>query len=71
MLSPLSSINFSPRSLEKERVARKRMRTLLEEQADINEVLADENEILGVQQKSLLQLLVTKDRQLQGFLASV
>ena len=68
-LSPLSSANFSSEVYLKEKKARKRLRELLEEQADINETLADENEILVVQQKSLLKLLITKDKQLQKIAA--
>lgn len=71
MISPLSSTNFSIEYLEKERKARKKIRYLLDEQAQINELLADENEILGIQQKSLLKLLITKDKQLESLAASL
>ncbi|CAG9316701.1 unnamed protein product [Blepharisma stoltei] len=71
MLSPLSSTNFSIENVEKERKARKKIRYLLDEQAIINEQLADENEILNVQQKSLLKLLITKDKQLESLAASL
>lgn len=53
-ISPLDSGIFSFDALQKEKVARKKMRSLIEEQADLNEALFDENETLELQQKSLI-----------------
>lgn len=63
-VSLLDSGVFSFDALEKEKFQRKKLRALVEEQADLNESLADENEALELQQKSLLQLLLSKDKQI-------
>jgi len=71
ILSPIQSDQYSLEIYEKERKARKRMRRLINEQTEINEALADENDLLTRQQESLLQLLSNKDRQLQSLAASL
>lgn len=67
MVSPLVSRSLS---MEKERVARRRMSELLGKQGEINEILVNENEQLAAQQKTLLKLLTTKDKQLDYITAS-
>lgn len=74
LISPISHISTSHLSIEyfeRERKARKRLRQLLDEQAELNDGLIDENEILNIQQKHLLQLLITKDKQLESLTASL
>lgn len=71
ILSPIQSDQYSLEIYEKERKARKRIRRLLNEQTEINDALADENDLLTQQQESLVQLLSNKDRQLQSLAASL
>mmetsp|Transcript_23264 Transcript_23264/g.26395 ORF Transcript_23264/g.26395 Transcript_23264/m.26395 type:complete len:1389 (+) Transcript_23264:288-4454(+) len=59
--------DLSDQTIVRERKARKRLRTLLDEQSDINESLMEENSCLAAQQQSLLELLQDKDRQLGYF----
>ena len=65
-LSPLNSLSFDPAAVDKERKARKTLRLLLEQQADINENLSDENQELSSNQRALLGLLQARDRQLES-----
>ena len=65
-LSPLNSLSFDPAAVDKERKARKALRALLEQQADINEYLFDENLELAGNQRALLGLLQARDRQLES-----
>jgi DNA repair exonuclease SbcCD ATPase subunit len=71
ILSPIQSDQYSLEIYEKERKARKRMRRLINEQTEINDTMAEENDLLSKQQESLLQLLSNKDRQLHSLAASL